>query len=70
MSPSISIRDSIRWPPSPGTEPTRTVVLTSSENRFVDIRILKPASKYIDDQANEDGLQTAYVPLTQDRNNN
>ncbi|KAI1426709.1 hypothetical protein F5Y12DRAFT_783750 [Xylaria sp. FL1777] len=39
---SISIRDSIRWlPDEPASEPTSTVVLTSPEHRFVDIRILK-----------------------------
>lgn len=42
MSPSISVRDSIRFLPQPADEPTRTVVLTSPENRFVDIRILRP----------------------------
>ncbi|CAJ2509839.1 Uu.00g057390.m01.CDS01 [Anthostomella pinea] len=41
---SISIRDSIRWLPEPASEPTSTVVLTSPERRFVDIRILKPTS--------------------------
>lgn len=39
---SISIRDSIRWlPDAVASEPTSTVVLTSPEHRFVDIRILK-----------------------------
>ncbi|KAI0433955.1 hypothetical protein F5Y09DRAFT_18235 [Xylaria sp. FL1042] len=38
---SISIRDSIRWLPDVASEPTSTVVLTSLERRFVDIRILK-----------------------------
>ncbi|KAK3679411.1 hypothetical protein LTR78_000972 [Recurvomyces mirabilis] len=41
MSPNISIRDSIRWLPDEADEPTSTLVLTSGENRFVDIRILK-----------------------------
>lgn len=40
MSPGISIREGIRWLPKPFSEPTRTVVLTSPENRFVDVRIL------------------------------
>ncbi|KAI1168580.1 hypothetical protein F5B18DRAFT_646367 [Nemania serpens] len=40
---SISIRDSIRWSPDAASEPTSTVVLTSSGHRFVDIRILKDA---------------------------
>jgi hypothetical protein len=38
---SISIRESIRWLPDAASEPTSTVVLTSPEHRFVDIRILK-----------------------------
>ena len=42
MSPSISIREYIRWLPESASEPTTTVVLTSAENCFVDIRILKP----------------------------
>ncbi|KAI1200069.1 hypothetical protein F5X97DRAFT_321822 [Nemania serpens] len=41
---SISIRDSIRWPPDAASEPTSTVVLTSPGHRFVDIRILKDAA--------------------------
>lgn len=39
---SISIRTSIRWLPGPATEPTSTVVLTSPERRFVDVRVLLP----------------------------
>lgn len=42
MAPSISIREHIRWLPERESEPTSTLVLTSPENRFVDIRILKP----------------------------
>ncbi|KAI0191138.1 hypothetical protein EV127DRAFT_69306 [Xylaria flabelliformis] len=38
---SISIRDSIRWFPDAASEPTSTVVLTSPEHRFVDVRVLK-----------------------------
>ncbi|KAI1367742.1 hypothetical protein F5Y08DRAFT_41067 [Xylaria arbuscula] len=41
---SISIRESIRWLPNPASEPTSTVVLTSPERRFVDIRILKDSN--------------------------
>ncbi|KAI8947192.1 hypothetical protein F4801DRAFT_525007 [Xylaria longipes] len=41
---SISIRNSIRWLPDAASEPTSTVVLTSPEHRFVDIRVLKDAS--------------------------
>ncbi|KAI1281429.1 hypothetical protein F5Y07DRAFT_296475 [Xylaria sp. FL0933] len=42
---SVSIRDSIRWLPDVASEPTSTVVLTSPERLFVDIRILKGISK-------------------------
>ncbi|KAK5740687.1 hypothetical protein LTR17_004492 [Elasticomyces elasticus] len=41
MAPSISIREHIRWLPDPASEPTSTLVLTSNENRFIDIRVLK-----------------------------
>ncbi|TPX08852.1 uncharacterized protein E0L32_009670 [Thyridium curvatum] len=37
---SVSIREHIRWLPDPPSEPTSTLVLTSPENRFVDIRVL------------------------------
>ncbi|KAI0013568.1 hypothetical protein F4779DRAFT_342404 [Xylariaceae sp. FL0662B] len=40
---SISIRESIRWPPAPASEPTSTLVLTSPGRRFVDIRVLEAA---------------------------
>jgi hypothetical protein len=38
---SISIREHIRWFPDAASEPTSTIVLTSPERRFVDIRILQ-----------------------------
>lgn len=38
---SISIREHIRWLPDPPSEPTSTIVLTSPERRFVDIRVLR-----------------------------
>lgn len=37
---SISLRQSIAWLPAPHSEPTSTVVLTSPQRRFVDVRIL------------------------------
>ncbi|GAB1319714.1 hypothetical protein MFIFM68171_09924 [Madurella fahalii] len=40
----ISVREHIRWLPNEPSEPTSTIVLTSPERRFVDIRILKPTS--------------------------
>ncbi len=36
----ISIREYIRWIPDEASEPTTTVVLTSPEHRFVDVRLL------------------------------
>lgn len=41
MAPSISKREYIRWLPDKPGEPTSTIVVTSAQNRFVDIRILK-----------------------------
>ncbi|KAK4041636.1 hypothetical protein C8A01DRAFT_34361 [Parachaetomium inaequale] len=40
----ISIREHIRWLPEEPGEPTSTIVLTTPNRRFVDLRILKPAS--------------------------
>lgn len=37
---SISVRKFIRWLPAEASEPTSTLVLTSPERRYVDIRIL------------------------------
>ncbi|OAA71085.1 sodium/nucleoside cotransporter [Akanthomyces lecanii RCEF 1005] len=39
---TVSHRKYIRWYPDEASEPTSTVVLTSPENRFVDLRILLP----------------------------
>jgi hypothetical protein len=36
----ISFRKFIRWLPDEASEPTSTLVLTSPEKRFVDIRVL------------------------------
>lgn len=38
----ISVRQHIRWPPAPPSEPTSTIVLTSPSRHFVDVRILAP----------------------------
>jgi hypothetical protein len=40
MPPYISTRAFIQWLPNPPSEPTSTVVLTSSQRHFVDIRVL------------------------------
>jgi hypothetical protein len=37
---SISFRKFIRWLPEEASEPTSTLVLTSPEKRFVDLRVL------------------------------
>ncbi|KAK0382913.1 hypothetical protein NLU13_8829 [Sarocladium strictum] len=39
---SISIRKSIRWLPDDASEPTSTIVLTSPQRKFVDLRIFGP----------------------------
>ena len=41
---SVSIRRSIRWLPDEASEPTATLVLTSPQRRFVDLRIVKPVA--------------------------
>lgn len=41
MAGSISIRRSIRWLPGEASEPTSTIVLTSPQCQYVDLRILK-----------------------------
>lgn len=40
MPPYISSRAYIQWLPDPPSEPTSTLVLTSSQRRFVDIRVI------------------------------
>lgn len=39
---SISLRKYIRWLPDEASEPTSTIVVTSPQRRFVDIRVLLP----------------------------
>ncbi|KAK4099255.1 hypothetical protein N658DRAFT_498627 [Parathielavia hyrcaniae] len=41
----ISIREYIRWLPDEASEPTSTIVLTTPQRRFVDVRVLKPTSE-------------------------
>ncbi|KND86579.1 hypothetical protein TOPH_08786 [Tolypocladium ophioglossoides CBS 100239] len=41
---SVSIRRSIRWLPASAGETTATLVLTSPQRRFVDLRIVKPVA--------------------------
>lgn len=50
---SISFRKFIRWLPDEASEPTSTLVLTSPEKRFVDIRVVLPDGK--DSLANNEG---------------
>nr|POF03869.1 hypothetical protein CFP56_21625 [Quercus suber] len=47
MAPHISVRESIKWvlPGGEASEPTSTLVLTSSDNYFVDVRIFKASEK-------------------------
>ncbi|KAL7921416.1 hypothetical protein ACQKWADRAFT_313998 [Trichoderma austrokoningii] len=51
---SLSFRKFIRWLPDGASEPTSTLVLTSPEKRFVDIRVLLPDGK--DSLADEEVL--------------
>ncbi|KAK3897590.1 hypothetical protein C8A05DRAFT_38852 [Staphylotrichum tortipilum] len=53
----ISIREYIRWLPDVASEPTSTIVLTTPQRRFVDIRVLKPA-------ASADGAGDAVLSLS------
>ncbi|KAF7195456.1 hypothetical protein HII31_03348, partial [Pseudocercospora fuligena] len=63
---SISIREWIRWesdhPPGLTREPTNTLVLTSPESRFVDIRILKSAQS--DNTIPQLARDAAMLPFT------
>ncbi|EMF11248.1 uncharacterized protein SEPMUDRAFT_88638 [Sphaerulina musiva SO2202] len=61
MAPHISIREFIRMPStSAAEEPTSTLVLTSSANRFVDIRVLKNGREPVSDVAKD----AAILPLS------
>ena len=42
---SISVRKYIQWLTEPPSEPTSTLVLTSAQSRFVDVRILNPSQQ-------------------------
>ena len=50
----ISIREYIRWLPNASEEPTSTIVLTTPERRYVDIRVLKPTS--LEEDAGGEGV--------------
>lgn len=65
MAPGISLRESIRWLPDQASEPTSTIVLTSPENRFVDIRIYKPQHERELVEAKEGNIPTlTHCPVT------
>lgn len=56
MAPHISTREFIRMPSTAAAEePTSTLVLTSSGNRFVDIRVLKNGREPVSDVAKDAG---------------
>lgn len=40
----ISVREYIRWLPEEPSEPTSTIVLTTPNRLFVDLRVLKPTT--------------------------
>lgn len=48
---TVSFRDHIRWGSDPPSEPTSTLVLTSPNHYFVDIRVLKTALAQISHEA-------------------
>ena len=52
VPPSISTRAFIQWLPDPPSEPTSTLVLTSSEKFFVDIRVLRNKDEPCDTKGN------------------
>ncbi|OCK85794.1 hypothetical protein K432DRAFT_227934 [Lepidopterella palustris CBS 459.81] len=56
--PNISTRDYIFWKGSYATEPTSTLVLTSSTSKFIDIRIFKPTNLSEPELPNEGGPMT------------
>lgn len=53
MDGFISIRKSIRWLPGVASEPTSTIVLTSPQRHFVDLRILKDENGSIEGIASQ-----------------
>ncbi|KAK0746461.1 hypothetical protein B0T18DRAFT_438441 [Schizothecium vesticola] len=55
----ISLRRHIRWLPDPASEPTSTIVVTSPERRFVDIRVLLDAQSLPDGTLPLSGLDWA-----------
>ncbi|KAL0936985.1 uncharacterized protein CTRU02_209201 [Colletotrichum truncatum] len=56
---SVSFREHIRWVPDEASEPTSTIVLTSPQRRFVDLRILKsgPTTEGAAKEHYTDGLE-------------
>lgn len=56
---TISVRDSIRWVPDDASEPTSTIVLTSPQRRFVDLRILHSTS---DNESDESQTSRSRLP--------
>ncbi|GFP60188.1 hypothetical protein TASIC1_0016007600 [Trichoderma asperellum] len=62
---SLSFRKFIRWVPEEASEPTSTLVLTSPEKRFVDIRVLLPDGKdsLADNEDRELIVEAEVLPL-------
>ncbi|KAK3307203.1 uncharacterized protein B0T15DRAFT_394169 [Chaetomium strumarium] len=52
----ISVREYIRWLPDEPSEPTSTIVLTTPERRFVDIRVLKDTTTSSSNDASGDAM--------------
>ncbi|EME41250.1 hypothetical protein DOTSEDRAFT_81620 [Dothistroma septosporum NZE10] len=64
MTPSISKREYIRWLPDKPSEPTSTIVVTSPENRFVDVRILKAVADVAPGVQTFDSLDWAFAGIS------
>lgn len=58
----ISIREFIRWLPGEAEEATSTIVLSSPQKRFVDVRVLLPTDLDANKQ-HDDGSVTNVLPL-------
>ncbi|KAL2165011.1 hypothetical protein VTH06DRAFT_307 [Thermothelomyces fergusii] len=52
----ISVREYIRWLPGEPSEPTSTIVLTTPNRLFVDLRILKPTARDGDSRTDDVNL--------------
>jgi hypothetical protein len=59
----ISVREYIRWLPGEPSEPTSTIVLTTPQRRFVDLRIFKSAATSTE-EGSSSGSGDGILPLS------